>query len=177
MRRFAALALAALGLFLPPLALVAGNAAVGDIPLVDQRGAAFHLRDVVGSPTAITFVATRCQDTCPIVNAVFARLARAGLHARLVTVSLDPAYDTPIVVANYARQLSAFAPAWSFVTGRPADVAHVLAAFGVAVEKGADGIPDAHSDLIYVLDRRGRLKSTLPLSTHSFADLRSALAG
>jgi protein SCO1/2 len=93
-----------------------------------------------------------------------------------VTVSLDPNYDTPFVMASYARELQARAPGWRFVTGRPANIARVLAAFGVVVERGSDGIPDAHSDFIYIIDRHGRLKTTLPLSTHAVADLRATLA-
>ncbi len=177
MRRLAkfALLVAFLGTLAAPAASAAAGRAVGDIPLVDQSGVPFHLSELVGRPAAITFFATRCQDTCPIVNAVFARLSRASLHARLVTISLDPGYDTPFVIANYARALQARTPAWHFVTGKPADVASVLAAFGVVLEKGSDGIPDAHSDMIYILDHRGQLANTVPLSTHSFADLRSAL--
>jgi protein SCO1 len=177
MRRFTLLAAALIAatLFALPAAGSAGGPALGDIPLVDQTGSPFHLRDLVGQTSAITFVATRCQDTCPIVNAVFARLSREKLHARLVTLSLDPGYDTPFVISNYARELQARTPGWRFVTGRPANIAAVLAAFGVVVAKGADGIPDEHSDFIYVLDRRGRLQKTLPLSTHSVSDLRAAL--
>lgn len=169
-------ALAALALLALPAASSAGGIVVGDVPLVDQTGASFHLRELAGRPAAITFVATRCQDTCPIVNAVFSRLAQGGLRARLVTISLDPGYDTPFVISNFARELDARSPRWRFVTGRSADVAQVLAAFGVVVEKGSDGIPDAHSDLIYVLDAHGRLTSTLPLSTNSVADVRKTLA-
>jgi cytochrome oxidase Cu insertion factor (SCO1/SenC/PrrC family) len=177
MRTFAAwLGFIVLALFAAPAASVAGGGSLGDVPLVDQTGAPFYLRDLVGRPTAVTFVATRCQDTCPIVNAVFSRLAQGSPRARLVTISLDPGYDTPFVISNFARELQARTPEWRFVTGHSADVARVLAAFGVVVEKGADGIPDAHSDFIYVLDRHGRLKMTLPLSTHSVADLRTTLA-
>jgi cytochrome oxidase Cu insertion factor (SCO1/SenC/PrrC family) len=177
MRTFALVgALVALAMFALPRASLAGGPALGDIPLVDQAGAPFRLRELAGRPAAITFVATRCQDTCPIVNAVFSQLSRRALNARLVTISLDPGYDTPFVIANYARELQARTPAWRFVTGRSADIAGVLAAFGVVVEKGSDGIPDAHSDFIYVLDRHGRLKTTLPLSTHALADLRAVLA-
>jgi protein SCO1/2 len=176
MRRWPALAFIVLALFAAPEAGVAGGAALGDVPLVDQTGAPFHLRDLIGHPAAITFVATRCQDTCPIVNAVFSRLAQGSPRARLVTISLDPAYDTPFVISTFARELQARTPAWRFVTGRPGDIATVLAAFGVVVAKGSDGIPDAHSDFIYLLDRHGRLKTTLPLSTHSVADLRATLA-
>lgn len=156
-------------------ASIAGASTVGDIALVDQSGATFHLRDLAGYPVAITFVATRCQDACPIVNAMFSRLSRSGIRAGLVTVSLDPAYDTPFVMARYARSLDARAPAWRFATGRPRDIARVLAAFGVVVERGTDGVPNAHSDFIYLFDRRGRLTNALPLSTNAVADLRSAL--
>jgi protein SCO1 len=177
MRRVIALgALVALATFGLRTASSAGSVALGDIPLIDQTGSPFHLRALAGEPAALTFVATRCQDTCPIVNAVFARLARGPLRARLVTVSLDPTYDTAFVIANYARELQARPPAWRFLTGRPADIAQVLTAFGVVVERGSDGIPDEHSDFIYILDRRGRLRNTLPLSTNSVTELRRALA-
>ncbi len=178
MRRLAVCAtLVALVVAMPALGR-ARPVPLGDIPLVDQSGAAFHLRELAGRPAAITFVATRCQDTCPMVNAVFAAVARGrgSLRARLVTVSLDPRYDTPFVMARYARELRARTPEWRFVTGRPADVAGVLAAFGVVVERGADGIPDAHSDFIYLLDRSGTVKTAVPLSTHAVADLRAAFA-
>jgi protein SCO1/2 len=175
MDRFMALASMAFGL-LPPVAAVAGDAALGDIPLVNQMGQPFHLRELIGRPAAVTFVATRCRDTCPIVDAVFSRVARDGVRARLVTVSLDPAYDTAAVMASFASELLARAPQWSVVTGRPDDVAHVLSAFGVIVEKGADGVQDAHGDFIYVLDEHGQLERTLPLSIRSVPDLRAALA-
>lgn len=150
---------------------------LGDVALVDQSGSGFFLRELAGRPAAITFVATRCRETCPIVNAVFAQLARDPRGAQLVTVSLDPGYDTPIVIANYARELQARSPGWRFLTGRPANIARVLEAFGVTLERGPDGVPDAHTNFIYVLDRNGRLRNTLPLSTHAVADLRKALAG
>jgi protein SCO1 len=180
MRRLAAMiALVACAAFAAPAAGVAsagtGNA-LGDIPLVDQNGSAFHLRDLAGHPAAITFVATRCQDTCPIVNAVFSRLAQTGTRVPLVTISLDPAYDTPFVMASFAREMQARTPVWRFLTGRPADIARVLHAFGVTLERGKDGVPDAHSDFIYVLDHRGQLAKTLPLSTNSVTQLRTTLA-
>ena len=157
-------------------ASTANAGALGDIPLVDQNGTPFHLRDLAGRPAAITFVASRCQDTCPIVNAVFSRLAQTGTRVPLVTISLDPAYDTPIVMAGLAREMSAKAPVWRFVTGRPAKIARVLHAFGVTLERGMDGIPAAHSDFIYVLDHHGQLSKTLPLSTNSFDQLRTVFA-
>ena len=175
MQRIAFVLLAAVGAFIAPTASVAGPPTVGDIALIDQTGTAFHLRELLGRPLAITFVATRCQDTCPMTNAIFAQFSRNARGARLLTVSIDPAYDTPFVVANYARGLGARPPVWRFATGRPRDVARVLAAFGVVLQRGPDGIPDVHSDFIYILDRGGKLRNTLPLSSNTVADLRIAL--
>ena len=67
-----------------------------DVPLVDQNGTAFTLRDL-HRPTAVIFVATRCGDACPIAEGLFARLAgelaREHVDARLLTVTLDPDVD------------------------------------------------------------------------------------
>ena len=61
-----------------------------DVPLVDQNGVSFTLRDL-HRPTAVIFVATRCGDACPIAEGLFSRLsdrlARAHVDARLLTVT------------------------------------------------------------------------------------------
>jgi cytochrome oxidase Cu insertion factor (SCO1/SenC/PrrC family) len=140
--------------------------------LVDQRGSAFTLRELRGKPIVIAFVATRCTDACPIADAVFAQLARERAGAQLVTISLDPRYDTPFVMSRYARDLQAPAPAWRVASGKPLDVEAILDAFGV-VRAGHD----VHSTLVYCLDARGRLVRTLPLSTGTARDVRAWLAG
>lgn len=148
------------------LALCAAPARAGDaglVPLVDQRGAPFRLADLRGHPAALTFIATRCTDACPIAGAVFARVAaalrRARSDARLVTVTLDPAYDTPYVMASAARAYGADPLRWRWASGRPGDVERLEAAFGVV----HDGY-ETHTTFVYVLDRRGALRRTLLLA-------------
>ena len=67
--------------------------------LVDQRGTPFTLRGLRGEPVVLAFVATRCSDACPIADAMFAQLARRGVRAQFVTITLDPSYDTPFVMS------------------------------------------------------------------------------
>ena len=148
---------------------------VGMLPLVDQNGARFALNDLRGRPAVVTFISTRCTDTCPISDALFSKLARDGGRERLVTITLDPRYDTPFVMARHARDLHAPANRWRVASGSPRDVAKILAAFGVVREYDKDGVPDTHSSFIYVFDAAGRLKKTLPLSTHSAADVAAAV--
>jgi len=115
-------------------------------------------------------VATRCADACPIANAAFARLAQRlhgdGLHARLLTVTLDPAYDSPFVMARLAQGFGADASVWRLASGSPRDVRALMAALGVVAEPDRNGVPDEHTSFVYVLDSRGRLARTLLLSTN-----------
>ncbi|GAC1552107.1 MAG: hypothetical protein NVS3B16_26830 [Vulcanimicrobiaceae bacterium] len=141
-----------------------------DIPLVDQNGIRFRLRDLAGEPVALTFVASRCSDACPIADAEFAllrgRLDRARTNARLVTITLDPDYDTPFVFAKLARAYRApNDDRWRFASGRPGDVRRVMRAFGVTASAGRNGVPDVHATFVYILGRDVTLKKTLLLST------------
>jgi protein SCO1/2 len=147
-----------------------------DIPLVDQTGTTFTLRQL-GRPAAVIFVATRCGDACPIAEALFAKLdaalARAHVSARLLTISLEPELDPPIAMANLARRFSADPARWRWASGDPANVRAVLDAFGVY------RVDDRfHGAFCYVLGSDGSPLRVIPLSTIAdrqlFALLRSA---
>ena len=144
-----------------------------DVPLVDQNGARFTLRDL-HRPTAVIFVATRCGDACPIAEALFARLsdklARAHVDARLLTITLDPAFDRPIVMASKARQFNADAARWRWASGEPADVQSLLDAFNIARLDGT-----FHGTFAYVLDAQARPTRLVMLSTNTDRDLLGLL--
>jgi len=140
-----------------------------DVPLVDQRGASFTLRDL-HRPTAVIFVATRCGDACPIAEGLFSRLAdrlaRAHVDARLLTVTLDPDYDRPIVMASKARTFGADPARWRWASGDPGDVRRLLDAFNVARLDGK-----FHGTFAYVLDAQGRPIRLVMLATETDREL------
>lgn len=140
-----------------------------DVPLIDQNGAAFTLRDL-RRPTAVIFVASRCGDACPVAEAIFARLcgelARERVDARLLTITLDPGFDRPFVMASKARVFRADARRWRWATGDPADVARLLDAFNVPRLDGR-----FHGSFAYVLDGAARPTRLVPLSTDSDREL------
>ena len=140
-----------------------------DVPLVDQNGTPFTLRDM-RRPTAVIFVASRCGDACPIAEALFSRLSakltRERVDARLLTVTLDPDDDPPIVMANLARAFGANAARWRFASGRPSDVRRLLDAFGVARLDGT-----FHGTFAYVLDAHGLPARLVMLSTAADGEL------
>ena len=116
------------------------------------------------------FVASRCGDACPIAEALFSRLsgelARERVDARLLTVTLDPDHDPPIVMANLARTFRADAARWRWASGKPSDVRSLLDAFNVTRLDGT-----FHGAFAYVLDAHGLPARVVMLSTAADGEL------
>ena len=74
----------------------------------------------------INFMFTRCPNQCPLTTANLVEVAdrlgdRLGREVRIISLTLDPAGDTPDVLRAYARRYGT-KPGWYFVTGRPRDL-------------------------------------------------------
>lgn len=129
--------------------------------LVDQNGRLVDLSsDFRGKVTLISFVFTRCpdKDECPAVSAKFAymrkRLDPARFH--LVEITLDPNYDSPWVLHQYARQYGADANAWSILTGQPHEVQRLLNGFGISSLRVSDA-NFIHNDKVFVIAQNGNV--------------------
>ncbi|HEX5110887.1 MAG TPA: SCO family protein [Vicinamibacterales bacterium] len=118
---------------------------IADEALVDQDGASRPIASLRGHRIALTFVYTRCPipDFCPRMNRQFAQVQkaiqadRALADVRLLTVTLDPAYDRPPVLKAHARHFGADPAVWSFLTGNPEEVKRFGQQFGVYTETDA----------------------------------------
>jgi len=133
---------------------------VPQIPLVDQTGTPFTFTKYFGRDVVLAFIYTRCRDPreCPLTSAKFGELQSRlrSRNAHLVEVTLDPAYDTPKVLARYAGIYNADPAKWTFATGRPNDVLNFDAAFGL------DPFVDPrfgliHGETLAVVDPRGTI--------------------
>lgn len=151
------------------------------VPLVDQSGSTFRIADLSGKPIVVTFVASRCTDACPIADAMFsrlqARLRKERKAVTLLTITLDPAYDSPFVMGRAAHQYDADARSWRFVSGSVRNVREVMSAFGVVATPDKKGVPEVHSSFVYVLDSHGRLARTLMLSSNLADDVAALFHG
>jgi protein SCO1/2 len=147
--------------------------------LIDQNGRHFTLTSLAGAPFAVTFVATRCTDACPLINAQFAsaarRLQRANLRGRLITITLDPQHDTPAVMSQLARRFEADPRYWLLASGKASEVREILKVFGVVARQGRRGYPDEHTTFVYLFDERGNLTQTMLASSALDEQLFSAL--
>jgi cytochrome oxidase Cu insertion factor (SCO1/SenC/PrrC family) len=57
----------------------------------------------------------------------------------IVSITLDPEHDGPAQLAAYAKSQSADNNGWLFLTGKPADIDQVLAAFKLRRMRESDG--------------------------------------
>ncbi|MBI4391779.1 MAG: SCO family protein, partial [candidate division NC10 bacterium] len=103
--------------------------AVPDFALTERSGRPVMAEALRGKVWIATFIFTRCSDTCPLQSAEMARLQgefAAEEDLRLVSVTVDPEWDTPAVLARYATHFGAHPDRWLFLTGERATI-HALA--------------------------------------------------
>ena len=88
---------------------VAGGSIGGRFTLVDQTGATVTDKQVLATPSLVYFGYTFCPDVCPLDNARNAEVAdllqEKGLQVTPVFITVDPARDTPDVMAEYAAAI------------------------------------------------------------------------
>jgi protein SCO1 len=112
----------------PPKLDVYGT--VAPFALTDERGAPFTDEALRGHVSIINFVFTRCTTICPVVSQrmekVQEKTALREAAIKLVSFSVDPGYDTPARLAEFAKPYHPDPSRWRFVTGaEPAMVAVV----------------------------------------------------
>ena len=112
------------------------------------------------------FIFTRCPSSCPRISSTMKGLQGKlqGTGVRLVSISVDPAHDSPEVLARYAEGLGADKDAWWFLTGdHDATFALIRNGFLIPVEDAspeqvAQGMEDvAHSSKLALVDRENRV--------------------
>jgi protein SCO1/2 len=139
--------------------------AAPDFTLTTQAEGPLCFRDLRGKVVLVSFVFTTCSGSCPATTHRMSQVAQAlqdkGLlkedRVRLVSITLDPARDTPEALRKYAKAYDADPAHWHFLTGEPAQVHKVLAAWGTWVRPAANGQLD-HPSRIFLVDPRGRVR-------------------
>ena len=118
----------------------AARVTLHDIQLVDIDGQAVRFKsEAVGNRiVVVNFIYTSCTTICPVTSAVFAdvqeRLIKKfgeqfGRDVKLITLTVDPATDTPERLKDYAGNFGSPA-GWLWLTGDKPQVNRVLAGLG-----------------------------------------------
>ena len=154
----------------PPAAsgfeLLTIGAPVPDAAFVDQDGSYVNLSSFRGEAVVVTFIYTNCPmpEFCPLMDKHFqqlqAKLKENGniLRTRLLSVSFDPAVDTPAVMKTHADALGADKRLWSFVTGDRDEIDKWASGFGVSISRATNDPRDiTHNLRTAIIDRQGNL--------------------
>ncbi len=139
--------------------------------LVDQEGKGFSLADLKGEAVGVTFIFTRCPlpDFCPRMNLNFSEVERLLAadkklygKTRLISVSFDPAYDTPAVLKAFRDPFLKGVPGvvpghWRFATGTLEHIKEFAGFFGLTYLKTGEQF--VHSLATAVIAPDGKLFS------------------
>lgn len=119
-----------------------------NLPLVTSTGKRTSLAAYPGKIVVISDAMTLCQETCPLDTANVVQFARAvdkaGLSDKAVflSITVDPARDTPAQLAAYRALYKPVPDNWLMLTGKQADLAALWKHFGVWWKKvPQDGPP------------------------------------
>ncbi|AMV36668.1 DUF420 domain-containing protein [Planctomyces sp. SH-PL62] len=135
---------------------------LGSFALVERSGEAVTDADFADRVAVVSFVFTRCQLSCPRITSIMKSLQDrlAGADVQLVSLSVDPEYDTPEVLRDYADRFGADRDRWWFLTGpRDPILAMINEKFHLTAmtnpTPAADGSDEAvvHSDRLALVDR------------------------
>jgi protein SCO1/2 len=133
-----------------------------DFELIDQAGNAVRFSHLNDKPVLLNFLYTRCPvpEVCPRLAAAFAFIHRRfGESVRLVSITVDPVWDTPPVLDAYAKLWRARPGSWHFLTGSPDAVARVGRDYGL-VYWPDEGVV-AHTARTWVIARNGLIAAVL----------------
>lgn len=137
---------------------------VPDFKLIDQEGKRISLHQYRGKTLVLTFIYTRCPlpDYCPLMTDNFSEMQKtmksdASLYGRthLLSISVDPQYDTPKILREYAVHHSADTTQWEFATGNKDEVKQVATYFGMQYWRDQDQI--VHSLRTAIIGADGKL--------------------
>ena len=141
---------------------------IADFSLTNQSGEPVTLANLRGQVWLADIIFTRCPGPCARMTRQMASVQTAlppDSQARLVSLTTDPDYDTPKILAQYATRFGADSNRWHFLTGTKKEIAD-LATKSLklaAVEKAADQreSPDdlfIHTTIFVLVDKQARLR-------------------
>ncbi len=138
--------------------------------LTDQRGSRLLDSDLRGRMVFVSLMHSRCGDECAEqtkrlleLRQELQRSGRLGSDVLFLTITLDPAHDTPADLSALAGQLGVDPQSWRFVTGDPREVKMVVGGgLGVYYTE-----PDANGKLYaerrtFLIDSSGMIRTSYP---------------
>jgi len=145
---------------LPPKGKVIAN-----FELLNQDGEEVTLTTFRGDVWIVSFIFTTCPSICPEVTKAVAKLQteldQKKLRAKLVTLTVDPEFDTPKVLRSYGQKNGANFERWSFLTAKSVEAMRAVVEGNFKTAMGdkktlSAGMYDiAHTTKLVLVDQKG----------------------
>lgn len=151
-----------------------------DFGLLDQFGNALTSERLKGKPFILNFIFTRCPDPnmCPLSTSKMAQLqtraAEKGYQVNFVSITLDPEFDTPGVLRQYAEAYGIDGENFFFATGSENAVRNLVTSYGVTSIEKVDTI--MHSLATVLVDADGSIVKRSEKSAWTVDEFLEALA-
>jgi protein SCO1/2/putative membrane protein len=109
----------------------------------------------------VSFIFTRCPLSCPRITSVMKDLTRrlSDSNVMFASISVDPDFDTPRALSEYAQRFNAPSDRWYFLTGNKNEIHELIQnrfKLGVqeasAAEKAAGSEAITHSDRLCLVE-------------------------
>lgn len=139
---------------------------VPEFDLLNQDSLLITNKDYMGKVYVVDFFFTRCPSICPVMSRNLVELQnelRSFENFGVASISINPEYDTPMVLKEYAEKYGITDMDWHLLTG-DRDVIFDLANVGFNIFAAqAPNVPGGfeHSGLFALVDKQGYLRSRL----------------
>ena len=169
----------------PAVVMLQPGEGVPDVRLVDETATTRAIADWRGKVLVVTFIYTRCPfpDFCPRMDRQFKSvqtevLADPQLRDRvaLLSITFDPAFDTPPVLAAHARRVGADPRVWHFATGDRDVIEGFASRLGVSIiREGTNAENVTHNLRTAVIGSDGTLRTVFSGNEWTPAQLMDAV--
>ncbi len=136
---------------------------VPDFSLTERTGKTVSLSDLKGKVWVADFFYTSCPGPCPMMTSRLREIheaTRGRVGVALVSISTDPAKDTPDILKLYADKFGAD-ERWLFLTGDKVaifELANKGFKLSVTDEGGTEKEPVTHSTKLVLVDKNGTIR-------------------
>jgi len=139
--------------------------------LTDSNGEYFNSGDIKDKLYVTNFIFTRCPDLCPRLTHQMKQIQsefskEEDLH--FVSISVDPTYDTPERLLDFAKKYKADPHQWHFLTGDEDRIKKIM------VEEFKIGFADKpvfHSDRFVLVDGHAQIRGYYTMDPKSIKQL------
>lgn len=136
---------------------------IPDFAFANQEGNRVGKAQMKGKITIVDFFFTSCPSICPDMSREMERvndLFRDEPRVHILSISIDPEYDSPAILKEYADRHYAKAGKWDFLTGDKLETYRLARCGFVIPTLDGNGVAAdfVHSDKFILVDELGRIR-------------------